>query len=126
WPSGGASWALYGPNGIQVFSTYMQYNNIGRLQLPSEGTYRLAISGENGSTGSYSFQITGITNKSFAISLGQTVSSNVPVTGAGILATPGEFDFYTFQGTGGQIVSFVDKNASGVATWTALAPNAAQ
>ena len=121
WPAGGAYWVLYGPNQTQIFSTYMQFNNIGRLQLPVEGTYRLTIGTANNDTGSYSFQINRITNKEFAINLADTVSANTPAAGAGILDEPGEFDFYTYQGIGGQNVSFVDKqHLSGTATWTLL------
>ena len=130
WPLyGGSAWALYGPDGATVFSgDYMPNNYIGRLQLPSQGTYQLRVSGEkNGSAfGTYSFQVAGITDQYFTISEGQTIAPNTPSTGAGLLANPGEHDFYTFQGTGGQVISFVDNNASGSASWTVVAPDASQ
>ncbi|BCX48174.1 hypothetical protein HAHE_20820 [Haloferula helveola] len=101
---------LFDPSDSLVFSSAFGLSDVGTLELPETGTYRLEV-GEAGSdrTGTYSIAITEVPPPDvFGIAIGDTVSNGIPAAGAGNIEAPGAFDHYTFAGTAGQKI-FIDQ-----------------
>ena len=108
WPqSGGIYWSLCSPAGSQIFGTYLEFDNIQRLQLPYPGTYRLAISSGNGGIGPYGFEVSSIQDQTFNYTPSTTVSSNVPFAGGGVLDVPGQVDNYVFTSPSNLLVNVI-------------------
>lgn len=102
---------LKSPASNTVFSGYLTSgNHFGRKLLPETGTYRLRVfaqSKEPGHTGNYSLRIRSIpADQFFAIQPGDTVTNGMPASGAGNIEVAGAQDFYTFNATAGQSLSF--------------------
>jgi hypothetical protein len=102
---------LKSPSSNTVFSTYITGgNHLGRKVLNEAGTYRMRVFAQSNNTnhvGTYSIRIRGIAaDQYFAIQPGDTVTNNVPGVGAGNIEMPGAQDFYTFNATAGQSLSF--------------------
>jgi|GEM_PF-1647902 len=117
-------WTLYAPNGAAVFNAhYMPYNDIGRVELPMPGTYRLVVYSDVDSTGPYSFSISNVVDQTFNIAIGNTVTNGVPATGAGNLEMPGSYDTYLFTATTNQSVYFDTLAAPYRLFWTLTAPD---
>ncbi len=121
-------WTLYAPDNSTVFSAhYLPYNDVGRVDLPQFGAYRLRVYSDNDTTGAYSFKLWNVIDRSFDISIGSVVTNGVPAPGAGVLESPGADHLFTFSGNAGQRVRFNDRNSSpSVADWRVLAPAGAQ
>lgn len=132
--NGWLKWKLTAPDGSEVFSSWLDHTVDGRETLPQTGEYRLRIwSGlESVShTGTYAFRIRAIPpDQIIPISLGQTVSLNQPVAGAGSIEVPGAQDIYTFQGTANQVVFFeqlsADAKFAGWLAWEIRTPSNVQ
>ena len=108
---GNLSCELKSPSSNTVFSTYISGgNHIGRRVLMEAGTYRMrvfALSNNTNYVGTYSVRIRSVAaDQYFAIQPGDTVTNNVPGVGAGNIEMPGAQDFYTFNATAGQSLSF--------------------
>ncbi|MCC6232722.1 MAG: hypothetical protein IT580_08765 [Verrucomicrobiales bacterium] len=78
----------------------------GSLTLEVSGAYTVIVRGITEGTGAYSFNVVPVRAQSFALTLGQTVTRDVPGSGAGLIETPGSTDAYTFTATTGQSVYF--------------------
>lgn len=117
-------WTLTAPDGGSVFANrYMPYNDIGRVQLPMPGKYRLRIYNDSELTGGYSFQILNTLDRQFSIAIGNVVTNGSPVGAAGQLIYPGEHDDYLFNGTAGQKVFFNALSPLNRLFWTLYAPD---
>ena len=108
---GNLSCELKSPSSNTVFSTYISGgNHIGRKVFTEAGTYRMrvfALSNNTNYVGTYSIRIRPVAaDQYFAIQPGDTVTNNVPGIGAGNIEMPGAQDFYTFNATAGQSLSF--------------------
>ncbi|HEX5219805.1 MAG TPA: Ig-like domain-containing protein [Verrucomicrobiae bacterium] len=102
---------LKSPSSNTVFSSYITAgNHLGRKVLNEAGTYRMRVFAQSNNTnhvGTYSIRIRGIApDQYFSIQPGDTVTNNVPAAGAGNIEMPGAQDFYTFNATAGQSLSF--------------------
>lgn len=99
------------PSSNSLFSAYLTAaNHPGRKTLPETGAYKVRVYTRGydiGYTGSYSIRIRSIPpDQFFGLQPGDTVAQNVPAPGAGSIDAPGAQDFYTFNGTAGQSLSF--------------------
>ena len=105
---------LYDSQWNSLFGEWLNNGqDIGRRTLTRGGTYYLVASGNNNTaTGNYSFKLWPVSDQSFSIAIGDTVSNGVPSLGAGSIETPGVHDIYTFTATPGQVVFFEDRGAS--------------
>jgi hypothetical protein len=117
-------WSLYAPDGSAVFiQRYMPNNDVGRIQLPSGGTYRLRVYDDDIYTGPYSFALSGDVDQAFTISVGDTVTNGVPAAGAGNLETPGAWDDYVFAAPSNRLVYFDVLSAPFRVFWSLYAPD---
>ena len=117
-------WSLTAPDGTAVFTgRYLPNNDIRRLALPLPGTYRLVVYNDSGITGSYAFSVNTVTDQSFTISMGDTVTNGVPQIGAGNLELPGAQDGYQFTATSNSVVVFNVNSAFNRLFWTLIAPD---
>ncbi|MEZ4667719.1 MAG: cadherin-like domain-containing protein [Anaerolineae bacterium] len=96
---------LSAPSGAEVFSGFLVDLKGG---LPESGTHILRVEGLNiTSAGVYSFRLLQVpAPQIFSITVGDTVTVNVPKFGAGNLEVPGSVDIYSFDGLAGQVVIF--------------------
>lgn len=103
--SGQFFWLLNAPDGAVLFDTF---NADRRIAMPQSGLYTLTIRGANpATTGTYSLRIMLVpAPQQFGINVGDTVSENVPTSGAGSIEAPGAVDTYTFSGVAGQGIIF--------------------
>jgi hypothetical protein len=76
------------------------------------GTYKILAKADRG-TARYSFSLRPTTFEQYSIKIGDTVSPDHPVRGAGIIAQLGERQSYSFPGKAGQIVYFSAGNCEG-------------
>ena len=102
---------LKSPSSNTVVSGYLTSgNHLGRKTLAETGTYQLRVFAQSKApnhTGTYALRIRSIpADQYFAIQPGDTVTNNVPATGAGNIEVVGAQDFYTFNATTGQSLSF--------------------
>ena len=113
-PNGLIRYDVYDSQWTGLFGEWLNYGqDLGRQTLERGGTYYIVASGYNNTTtGTYSFKIWPVTDQSFNIAIGDTVSNGVPSLGAGNLETPGVHDVYTFTASPGQIVYFEDRGAT--------------
>jgi YD repeat-containing protein len=88
---------LFDPLGNPVFNTNWS-RSPGPIILSQSGTYRLLLSGDNGTTGSYSFSVLNPVSPTTPLTL------NTPVTGS--LANPWDQAVYTFTGAPGQRITY--------------------
>src|ERR1035441_2704799 len=116
-------WTLLAPDGSIPFSShYLPYNDVGRVDLPVAGTYRLRVYSDTDVTGAYSFSLSNVVDQAFTIAIGSIVTNGVPAPGAGRLQSAGADDLYTFTANAGQSVHFSDRDASPrVASWRLVA-----
>lgn len=103
----GQRWRLTDPDGVEVFNAFF-IGDVGTVTLEKAGTYGLTVGTDRTDvTGAYRFRLWDVPSpQSFAISIDQVVSNNVPAAGAGNIETPGVHDIYTFTATAGQRVFF--------------------
>lgn len=95
--TGSGTIVLYRPDGQAFTSQTIGFDR--EFILPGDGTYLLAVEGSNPSNNvSYSFQLNTPTFTTTALTLGETISSNI--------GEAGEEDFYTFEGIAGQRLYF--------------------
>lgn len=106
---------LYGelksPTSNTVAASYLTGgNHIGRRTLTENGTYQLRVFAQSKApnhTGTYGLRVRSIpADQYFAIQPGDTVTNNLPAAGAGNIEVAGAQDFYTFNATAGQSLSF--------------------
>jgi len=102
---------LKSPSSNTVVSGYLTGgNHIGRKTLPETGTYQLRVFAQSKApnhTGTYALRVRSIpADQYFVIQPGDTVTNNVPAAGAGNIEVVGAQDFYTFNATAGQSLSF--------------------
>jgi hypothetical protein len=117
-------WSFTAPDGSAVFSArYMPNNDIGHLQLPMTGTYRLTVYNDSGITGTYGFSLLADTDQVFNISIGDTVTNGVPGAGAGNLEIPGTWDDYFFTAPANSLVYFDVLSAFTGLRWSLFAPD---
>ena len=119
-------WQLLDPAGNMVPYMYARMDaDIGRVVLPSSGTYTIAVSSWSShdlTTGSYSFTALAVpADQVFSIAVGDKVGPGEPV-GAGEISTPGQRQNYTFLGAAGQIVYLKSDTASSPLEWQLLDP----
>ncbi len=131
---GNLAWELKSPSSNTVFTSYINGGaHLGRKVLTETGTYRLRVYAQSTYTnhvGTYSIRIRPVpADQYFTIQPGDTVTNNVPAPGAGNIEVPGAQDFYTFNGTAGQNLSFevINKSAAfaGYLLWEVKAPSGA-
>lgn len=104
------SWKLVNPNSETVFDLYL-YNSYSVQTLDVAGTYTLSVYVYSGSaTGAYNFKLWDGTEE-HTISLGDTVSPNVPDAGAGIIDNKDVWDIYSFTAAAGQKIIFDPTNS---------------
>jgi hypothetical protein len=96
-PVSGQRAQLFDPLGNLVFNTNWSQTP-GPIVLSQSGTYRLLLSGDNGTTGSYNFSVLNPVSSTTPLSL------NTPVTGS--LANPWDQAVYTFTGEPGQRITY--------------------
>jgi hypothetical protein len=129
---GNLIWEMRSPSTNMVFSSYIATgNSIGRKTLTEAGTYRMRVYVQSFTTnhvGTYALRVRSIpADQAFAIQPGDTVTNNVPGTGAGIIEVPGAQDLYTFTGTAGQNLSFQgiykSANFGGYLQWEVKGPS---
>jgi len=109
--AGWLRWELKSPGNVTVFSSYLDTNNdLGRRTLPETGAYTLRVwvgAANAAYVGTYSFRLRAIpADPVIAIQIGDTITNNVPAAGAGNIEVPGAWDYYTFNGTNGQLAYF--------------------
>jgi len=121
-------WTLLAPDGSVPFSShYLPNNDVGRVDLPVAGIYRLRVFSDTDVTGPYSFSLSNVVDQAFTIAIGSIVTNGVPAPGAGRLQSAGADDLYTFAANAGQSVHFSDRDASPrVASWRLVAPGGTQ
>ncbi len=104
-------WELRSPASNQVFISYFDNGQVGRINFTETGTYRIrCIVGADDTNyfGRYSFRIRAIPpDDVIAIQIGNIVTNGVPAAGAGNIEVAGAEDRYTFSGIAGQDV-FID------------------
>ena len=102
------SWTLLGPEGKEIFDDCIRCGNQGPLEIGVSGPYTLSFKLNPGAAdGSYRFEVVETApNNSFEIEIGDIVSPNDPGPGAGIIATAGETDLYTFNAVPDQNIFF--------------------
>ena len=99
-------WSLLNPNGDEIFEDYIS-DDQGPLVITATATYTLLVGRDTDDIGTYGFQIWDVPDPDvFAISVGDSVSQNVPGQGAGQIETPAVRDIYTFSATAGQSLFF--------------------
>ncbi len=120
-------WKLTSPSSATLFDAYFSTGSSKWQVLPASGTYTLTFSDHSNRTGTYAFRLRDASAaQTYPISIGTTVSVNVPSAGAGIISVPGEQDIYTFSATAGQTVSFdgiTNSQSSSYTAWRLTAPN---
>lgn len=111
--STGLKWKLQAPDQSILFDEFFAAveqcgsgGDAGVRVLPKSGSYTLTVYSDPGKSGIYSFQIFSAVPQTFTLQLDQTVTNNVPASGAGILESPGAIDVYKFNATAGQRVYF--------------------
>src|SRR5262249_38217784 len=102
---------------------YLPNNDVRRVELPMPGAYRLVVYSDVDSTGPFSFLISNVLDQTFNISIGDTVTNNVPAPGAANPETPGSYDTYLFNATTNQSVYFDARFAPYRLFWTLTAPD---
>ena len=117
-------WSLTAPDGGAVFTgRYMPNNDVRRLELPMHGTYRLVVYNDSGITGTYGFSVSAVADQAFTISVGDTVTNGVPLTGAGNIEVPGSRDDYVFTAPANGVVYFNVLSAFNRLFWSLYAPD---
>lgn len=98
-------WKLINPNGETVFDRLLSEDYSTRT-LDIAGTYTLSVYVYSGSaTGAYSFKLwKGI--EDHTISIGASVSPNVPNAGAGMVENKDVWEIYSFTASAGQKIIF--------------------
>jgi hypothetical protein len=97
WLSGtGSNWALYGPTN-QLISSVFSGNDF-QVTLPADGPYTLVLAGYSSTATAYSFKVLTPATNTAALTLGDTIS--------GTLTVSGQIDNYTFTGSSGQQLRF--------------------
>ena len=79
--------------------------DFGPTPLPSTGTYRIVVNPDRGASSRYSFSLLTTTFDQYQIKIGETVSPDYPVKGAGVIAKLGERQAYTFSARAGETIS---------------------
>jgi hypothetical protein len=125
---------LKSPTSNTVFSSYITGGtHLGRKVLPETGTYRMRVFAQSNGTnhlGIYAIRVRAVpADQLFVIQPGDTVTNNVPGSGAGNIEVAGAQDFYTFNATAGQSLSFeaISKSAAfaGWLQWEVKTPGGA-
>jgi len=102
-------WELKSPTAT-VLSGYLQGQHEGRAALTVTGTHTLTVrvlAPAPSRVGDYSFRVRSVTaDQVFPITIGDTVSKNVPGPGAGNIDLPGASDVYEFSAPAGKLVFF--------------------
>lgn len=102
-------WWLTSPSGETVFSDINPPKEDLQITLPETGTYNLTVDGhEMFDTGNYNFGIHVLppSNAPITIAIGDTISRDIPIEGAGVIEIKGELDTYVFPGEAGQEIVF--------------------
>lgn len=112
----GAYWTLVSPSGLPLFDT--SFTDRGPLTMAESGTYTMLAGGygsyETSPSGSFSLSVSGVTNATQSINLGDTVVDSI--------AHPGQARTYTFNVPADTRISFDTlTNRSGL-LWTLTGP----
>jgi hypothetical protein len=101
-------WTLTDPSGRAVFETRLGYTEPGVQLLRAAGTYRLTVGSDQvPATGGYAMQLFDVpAPQQFPVRIGDVISENAPVAGAGRIASPGARNVYVFEASAGQRVYF--------------------
>ncbi|TWT50461.1 hypothetical protein Pla22_32040 [Rubripirellula amarantea] len=85
-----AGWKVYDQYGTLVGQASYLANDIGRIDLPTTGTYTVVIQGNYNSTGTetFTFNVSSITDSTTPLTLGSAATGNT--------AMPGQVNKYTF------------------------------
>lgn len=112
--NGCLNWAVFDQNGNRVFEDRLDGVDAGRFDLnPGRYTvYAYPASSDSTAVGTYSFRIRSLEDTVFHVAIGDTISRDVPGTGAGWIETPGTADVYVFTCSVPQVVCFQDIGAS--------------
>ncbi len=108
-------WGLYDTNNVQIFRERLDTFSPGRLDFPKGGTYQLQVfsAGDGSATGKYSISVVGVAKQEFNITLGTTVTNNIPGPGAGIIDVVGAQDVFNFEVPANRTVYFRDYGSTG-------------
>ncbi|MBZ0289939.1 MAG: lamin tail domain-containing protein, partial [Anaerolineae bacterium] len=118
-------WQLRSPSNTLIFNNTIS-TEVGRRTLTETGNYVLTVQDNSSTaTGTYSFKIWGVTDNSFPIVVGDTVSNGVPGAGAGNIEVPGANDVYTFSAAAGDILYFDALSTSASLYLTLTSPSSA-
>lgn len=101
-------WGLYDESQNSLFETCLQCGDPGLIKLDAGGQYTIVIGGGIGyGIGVYSIKIWDVPSPDiFEIQIGDSISTNKPAPGAGMIETPGSHDIYTFSAAAGETVVF--------------------
>jgi hypothetical protein len=95
------SWQLLNASGTRIASNSAFFDS--DVITLASGAYTLIVDGDGDGTGTYRFKLWDVPPPhQFAINIGDTVTVNVPGTGAGNIEQPGVYDSYTFNATANQ------------------------
>jgi hypothetical protein len=86
--------------------------DVGPVTLPTTGIYRILAKADSG-VARYTFSLRSTTFAQYSINIGDTVSSDHPGRGAGIIAQPGARQSYSFKARAGQIIYFSSDHCEG-------------
>lgn len=108
-------WECVAPDGSTLFRERLGGlscgTDAGAKALPATGAYIRAIRGEQSATGSYAFQLWNVPiPQAIELAVGQSVTNDVPIAGAGNIETPGSQDVYRFAGIAGQSIYFDEQS----------------
>lgn len=120
-------WSLQDSSGHSLFDNYELwiYNDPGAFFLDA-GEYSLRVAGQNGTEGSYNFQMWQIPQaQAFQMSVGDLVEQGVLGEGSGILEKPGAVDIYTFTPNSDRPIFFASLGEDDAATilWALTDPD---
>lgn len=93
---------LRDPKGKSIASRTGCGDNLGPLTTGDSGTYSIVATAD--SAARFAFILRPTRFDSYRIAIGDSVGSNRPSAGAGVIATPGERQSFTFSATRGAIV----------------------
>ena len=100
----GLHFDLHDPGNWGVGGTF-GCHDFGPVTLTKSGSYQLLAYPDPGVAGAhYTFAVLPTTFEKYSIKIGDTVSSDHPAKGAGIIARLGERQSYSFYGRAGEIV----------------------
>jgi RHS repeat-associated protein len=113
----GLQWVLLGPRGVLLGMGPGICQEIGRVVLPTAGTYTVRVRSDGTATGAYRFLVTAVPpTKVDAVAPGQSVM--------GSIGTAGEWHDYTFAAATGQKITVTAAGTCpGSLSWNLLRPD---